>query len=91
MLTLTYKCTYRPATRRDPYLIYDLETHFRTTVPDVVTLPQYFEQNGYYTIGLGKIFHQYFSFSPIGLEDAPSWSVPVWNPDVNSGRGYVLE
>jgi arylsulfatase A-like enzyme len=77
--------------RPDSTRIYDLETHFRTTIPHVVTLPQYFKQNGYYTIGLGKIFHQDFGFSPLGLEDAPSWSVPVWNPDVNSGRGYVLE
>jgi iduronate 2-sulfatase len=77
--------------RPDSTRIYDLETHFRTTVPDVVTLPQYFKQNGYYTVGVGKIFHQDFGFSPIGLEDAPSWNAPVWNPEVKSGRGYVLD
>jgi len=77
--------------RPDSTRIYDLETHFRTTVPLVVTLPQYFKQNGYYTVGLGKIFHQDFGFSPIGLEDAPSWNIPVWNPEVKSGRGYVLD
>jgi len=77
--------------RPDSTRIYDLETHFRTTVPSVVTLPQHFKQNGYYTVGLGKIFHQDFGFSPIGLEDTSSWNVPVWNPEVKSGRGYVLD
>ena len=77
--------------RPDSTRIYDLETHFRTTVPWVVTLPQYFRQNGYYTVGLGKVFHQNFGFNAVGLEDIPSWNLPVWNPDGKSGRGYVKD
>ena len=52
--------------------IYDLSTNFRTKVPNVVTLPQYFKQNGYHTESMGKIFH-----TAQGNHDDPrSWSVP---------------
>jgi iduronate 2-sulfatase len=43
--------------------------HFRDSVPDIVTLPQYFKQNGYFTQGFGKVYHN-------GLDDPKSWSVP---------------
>jgi arylsulfatase A-like enzyme len=43
--------------RPDSIRVWDLQTEFRKTVPNVVTLPQYFKQNGYHTVGLGKAFH----------------------------------
>src|SRR5687767_11842176 len=43
--------------RPDTTRIYDLETHFRDTIPDVVTLAQHFKDNGYHAQGLGKIYH----------------------------------
>jgi len=49
-----------------------LETNFRDNVPDIVTLPQYFKQNGYITIGLGKIFHN-------NDPDTISWTVTPEN------------
>jgi len=55
--------------RPDTSKVWDLVTHFRSTIPDIVTLPQYFKNNGYFTQGMGKIFHG-------GLDDAASWSVP---------------
>jgi len=55
--------------RPDSTRVYDLVTHFRTALPDVVTLPQHFRQNGYYVHGVGKIYHP-------GYNDEPSWSVP---------------
>jgi len=55
--------------RPDTTRVYDLETHFRTTIPDVITLPQHFKNNGYHTQAFGKIYHS-------GLEDDASWSVP---------------
>jgi len=67
--------------RPDSTGIYDLKTHFRKYRPDVVTLPQYFKQNGYHTQGLGKIFHG-------GLDDPQSWSVPHWRPKAST---YVDE
>lgn len=64
----------RPATLG----IYDLGTNFRESVPDAVTLPQAFKQNGYRTEGLGKIFHVGHG----NHEDPVSWSVPHWKADV---------
>ncbi|HEV2295958.1 MAG TPA: sulfatase [Tepidisphaeraceae bacterium] len=55
--------------RPDTTGIYDLNTHNRKTMPDVVTLPQHFKNNGYHSQGFGKIYHR-------GLDDELSWSVP---------------
>ncbi len=54
--------------------IYDLPTNFRKSVPNVVTLPQHFKNNGYKTEALGKIFHVGHG----NHEDPASWSVPHW-------------
>src|SRR5687767_14820174 len=43
--------------RPDATKIYDLETHFRDTIPDVVTLSQHFKDNGYHAQAFGKIYH----------------------------------
>jgi iduronate 2-sulfatase len=61
--------------RPDRTRVYDLETHFRTNVPDVVTLPQHFRQQGYQTTALGKIYHG-------KLDDTLSWSVPLRRPNI---------
>lgn len=58
--------------------IYDLGTNFRKAVPDAVTLPQYFKQQGYRTEALGKIFHVGHG----NHEDPVSWSVPHWRSKV---------
>src|SRR5215510_4593789 len=55
--------------RPDTTKVYDLVTHFRTTLPDVVTLPQHFKANGYVSRGVGKIYHP-------GYNDEKSWSAP---------------
>ena len=41
-------------------------------MPDVITLPQHFKNNGYFTRSLGKIYH-------VGIDDPASWSVPPWH------------
>jgi iduronate 2-sulfatase len=46
--------------------------HFRNALPNVVTLPQLFKNNGYHTQSLGKVF----SGDP-REEDPQSWSVPA--------------
>ncbi|MDP7206396.1 MAG: sulfatase-like hydrolase/transferase, partial [Pirellulaceae bacterium] len=60
--------------RLDTLQIWDLPTHFRQRRADVVTLPQLFKNNGYFTQGIGKIFHNWRQDDYKG--DAPSWSVP---------------
>lgn len=55
--------------RPDTTRIYDLKTHIRTTMPTVVTLQQHFKNNGYFSEGMGKLFHP-------GFEDEPSYSTP---------------
>ncbi|MFN3324878.1 MAG: sulfatase [Bryobacteraceae bacterium] len=37
--------------------IYNNDQFWRPSLPDAVTLPQYFKQNGYYVAGAGKVFH----------------------------------
>lgn len=59
--------------RPDATLVLDNGAHFRSALPGVVTLPQFFKQHGYHAQGIGKIFHP-------GCDDAPSWSVPHWDP-----------
>ncbi len=46
--------------RPDTLRVWDLRTEFRNNLPDVVTLPQYFKENGYYVYGIGKIFHNIY-------------------------------
>ena len=67
--------------RPDTTKVYDLKTHIRTNLPDVVTLQQHFKNNGYFSEGMGKLFHG-------GLEDEPSYSTPHRNP---TGKQYALE
>lgn len=55
--------------------IWDLPTHFRQKIPNVVTLPQSFKQQGYFTQNIGKIFHNWRQDDYRG--DAMSWSVPA--------------
>ncbi len=56
--------------RPDTTQVWDLNTHFREALPEVVTLPQHFKNNGYHTQSIGKIFHGGGKPS----KDPPSWS-----------------
>lgn len=40
--------------------VYDNGTDWRKVLPDTVTLPLHFRQNGYYVAGAGKIYHEAF-------------------------------
>lgn len=49
--------------------VWDLRTDFRDNGPDIVTLPQYFKNNNYHALGIGKIYHN-------TIPDSLSWSEP---------------
>lgn len=79
----------RPETTR----VRDLTTHFRKTIPDAVTLPEYFKRNGYYSHGIYKVFHLAGAAPRIGnMNDPQSWSDELELPDrpVYGPRGQAL-
>ncbi len=67
------RSSFLTGTRPDTTKVWDLVTHFRTALPDVVTLPQLFKNNGYFVQGMGKLYHG-------GYDDPQSWSVPWGTP-----------
>ncbi|MCD6359794.1 MAG: sulfatase [Armatimonadetes bacterium] len=66
--------------RPDTTQVFDLHTHFRDNIPDVITLPQQFKLHGYRTEGMGKVYHG-------GLDDEASWSIPHMWPKGTKGYG----
>ena len=67
--------------RPDQIRVYDLDEHFRTTVPNAVTLSQAFQAASHFTARVGKIYHYNVpaSIGTDGFDDPPSWQKTV-NP-----------
>ncbi len=74
--------------RPDTTRVTDLKTHFRDTVPSVVTLPEYFQQYGYEAQGICKVYH-------VQHDDSQSWSIPYTDyfgpfPNPTGPKGKIL-
>ena len=75
--------------RPDTTQVHDIITYWRNAGGNFTTIPQYFKENGYTTVGIGKIFHP---GSASGDDDiAYSWSESyihkgdkVWESNANS-------
>ncbi len=61
--------------RPDYTRVRDLKTRMRDINPDILALPQYFKENGYFTLGTGKIYDPRCVDKDI---DKPSWSIPFY-------------
>jgi len=74
--------------RPDSTGILNNATPFRSKLPDVVTLPQLFRKNGYFTARVGKVFH-----SAKNMDDPQAWDVksdPKGTPLGKKGQGRNL-
>jgi iduronate 2-sulfatase len=71
--------------RPDSIKVWDLKTHFRTTSPDTVSLPQVFRDQGYFCQSFGKIYH-----GEEPMADPASWSVPEQFEYTPKRDDYIL-
>jgi len=69
------RASFLTGMRPDYTGVWDLETEMRNINPEILSMPQFFKQNGYITAGIGKVFD---SRSVDENIDKPSWSIPFY-------------
>ena len=71
--------------RPDYTKIWDLQTRLRDIRPDIKTIPQYFKENGYETVGMGKVMHGAKNNDPL------SWTKPfIANENFEYAEGFKM-
>ena len=71
--------------RPDYTKIWDLQTKLRDVRPEIKTIPQYFKENGYQSVGMGKVMHGAKDNDPI------SWTMPfITNENFKYADGYKM-
>ncbi len=79
------RVSFMTGMRPDYTKVWDLKTKMRDMNPDILTMPQYFRQNGYQTIGMGKVLHG------ARKNDKRSWTVPyIEDTDLTYAEGYRM-
>ncbi|RIV80128.1 DUF4976 domain-containing protein [Aurantiacibacter xanthus] len=73
------RASFMTGLRPDTVGVFDLTTPLRANHPDLVTIPELFRQNGYFTGRVGKIFHQGVpgGIGKPGADDPQSWDVAI--------------
>ena len=75
--------------RPDTTKCWNLQTTFRNTVPNVVTLPQQFGANNYTVHGIGKVYH---GMTNVKQDNSVgTWGVTSWNDGWQNPGSSVLK
>ena len=67
------RVSFMTGRRPDTLGIWDIPTNLRERHPDMITMPQWFKQHGYFAQGIGKIYHHWAQKTS---GDPASWNVP---------------
>nr|XP_023675691.1 iduronate 2-sulfatase [Paramormyrops kingsleyae] len=73
------RTSFLTSRRPDATRLYDFNSYWRVHAGNYTTLPQYFKEQGYHTMSVGKVFHP--GIASNHSDDFPySWSVPPYHP-----------